>query len=158
MTALRSRWSARTLIAWGALLAFETLCQISLKFAGRQTGAFDFSLAAFQRALATPWLWVAIGCYVGAFLAWMTILRKSTLSAAFTISAIVLIAVMVASWLVFGEHLSWLQLFGAAIIVAGILAIGDDAAGAAPSTARPAQGNLAPPMTMPTTSKIRGES
>src|SRR5450755_3673404 len=115
------RWPATTRLAWGALLGFETLCQISLKFAGRQTGAFDFSLAALQRALATPWLWVAIACYVGAFLAWMTILRKSTLSAAFTISAIVLVAVMLASWLVFGEHLSWLQLLGAAIIVAGIL-------------------------------------
>jgi len=116
--------------AWALLLGFETLCQISLKFAGHATGAFDFSLVAFRNALATPWLWVAIGCYVGAFLAWMTILRKSTLSAAFTISAIVLVAVMFASWLVFGEHLSWLQLLGATIIVAGILAIGDDDASA----------------------------
>jgi drug/metabolite transporter (DMT)-like permease len=126
MSRRQTRWSARTLIAWGALLGFETLCQISLKLAGRQTGVFDFSLAAFHRALLTPWLWVAIVCYIGAFLAWMTILRKSTLSAAFTISAIVLIAVMFASWLVFGEHLTWLQLLGAGVIVAGILAIGDD--------------------------------
>jgi drug/metabolite transporter (DMT)-like permease len=129
MSLVSPRRSARTLFAWAALLGFETLCQISLKLAGRQTGAFDFSAAAFRHALATPWLWVAIGCYVGAFLAWMTILRKSTLAAAFTISAIVLVAVMLASWLVFGEHLSWLQLLGAAIIVTGILAIGDDAGG-----------------------------
>jgi drug/metabolite transporter (DMT)-like permease len=124
-----SRRPPKIWLAWILLLGFETLCQISLKLAGRSTGMFDFSVAAFQHALATPWLWVAIGCYVGAFLAWMTILRKSTLSAAFTISAIVLVAVMLASYLVFGEHLSWKQLLGASIIVAGILAIGDDDAG-----------------------------
>jgi len=127
MSAASPRRSAKSLAAWAALLGFETLCQISLKLAGRQTGAFDFSAAAFQRGLATPWLWLAIGCYIGAFLAWMTILRKSTLSAAFTTSALVFVAVMLASWLVFGEHIGWQQLLGAAIIVAGILMIGADA-------------------------------
>lgn len=127
MSAASPRRSATTLLAWGALLGFETLCQISLKLAGRHTGAFDFSGAAFAHALATPWLWVAIGCYVGAFLAWMTILRKSTLSAAFTTSALVFVAVMFASWFVFKEHIGWLQLLGAAIIVGGILLIGAEA-------------------------------
>ncbi len=127
MSAASPRRSAKTLAAWIALLGFETLCQISLKLAGRQTGAFDFSADAFHRGFATPWLWVAIGCYIGAFLAWMTILRKSTLSAAFTTSALVFVAVMLASWLVFGEHIGWLQLLGAAIIVGGILMIGADA-------------------------------
>ena len=127
MSAASPRRSAQTLVAWAALLGFETLCQTSLKLASRQTGAFDFSLAAFRQGLATPWLWVAIGCYVGAFLAWMTILRSSTLSAAFTTSALVFVAVMLSSWLVFGEHIGWLQLLGAAVIVAGILMIGTDA-------------------------------
>ena len=120
MSAALPRRSTTTLVAWAALLGFETLCQISLKLAGRATGAFDFSAAAFRLGLATPWLWVAIGCYVGAFLAWMTILRKSTLSAAFTTSALVFVAVMLASWLVFGEYIGWLQLLGAAIIVDGV--------------------------------------
>jgi drug/metabolite transporter (DMT)-like permease len=132
----RARGSATIRIAWIALLGFETLSQISLKLAGRQTGAFDFSAAAFRLAIGSPWLWVAIGCYLGAFLAWMTILRKSTLAAAFTISAAVLVAVMLASWFVFAEHPGWLRLLGAAIIVAGILAIGDDSAGAIDRTRR----------------------
>lgn len=120
----------RKLLAWGILLVLETLCQISLKLAGRATGAFDFSAGAFRHALATPWLWVAIGCYVGAFLAWMTILRESTLSAAFTTSALVFVAVMCSSYLVFGEYIGWLQLLGSVIIVAGILMLGADDAGA----------------------------
>ena len=88
------------------------------------------SPAAFARAIVTPPLWVAIGCYVGAFVAWMTILRKSTLSAAFATSAIVFVAVMFASWWVFGEHIGTLQLIGAAIIVGGILLLGADDANA----------------------------
>jgi drug/metabolite transporter (DMT)-like permease len=113
-------------IAWTALLGFETLCQVSLKYAGLANVDFDFSLAAFAHAIVTPPLWVAIGCYIGAFVAWMTILRKSSLSAAFATSAIVFIAVMFASWWIFGEHIGALQLVGAAVIVGGILLIGAD--------------------------------
>ena len=133
------RRPARIWLAWALLLGFETLCQISLKLAGRATGAFDFSITAFRHALVTPWLWVAIGCYIGAFLAWMTILRNSTLSAAFTTSALVFVGVMLASWLVFGEHIGWQQLVGSTIIITGILMIGADASPDAtppPSTAR----------------------
>ena len=113
-------------IAWLLLLGFETLCQISLKSAGLDNPNFNFTLAAFERALATPWTWLAIGCYIGAFGVWMTILRKSTLSGAFTTSAIVFVGVMFASWLVFGERMSALQLLGCTIIVGGILALGKD--------------------------------
>ena len=117
---------ARTWAAWGLLLGFETLCQISLKYAGLANAGFDFSPHAFAHAIATPTLWVAIGCYVGAFLAWMTILRKSTLSAAIATSAIVFVAVMLASWWVFGEYIGAMQLLGSAVIVGGILMLGAD--------------------------------
>src|SRR5450432_95207 len=144
MTSASPLRSARTLLAWGALLGFETLCQISLKLASRQTGAFDFSPSAFHAAVASTWLWIGVGCYIGAFLAWMTILRKSTLSAAFTNSALVFVAVMLASWLVFGEHIGWLQLLGSVIIIAGVMMIGADAGPEQrpppPSTAQPGSG------------------
>ena len=117
----RATWTA-----WMLLLGLESLCQISLKYAGLANADFDFSLAAFAHAIATPPLWVAIGCYIGAFMAWMTILRKSTLSAAFTTSAIVFVAVMLASWWVFGEHIGATQLIGSAIILGGILLLGAD--------------------------------
>jgi drug/metabolite transporter (DMT)-like permease len=117
---------SRTWIAWAFLLGFETTCQISLKYAGLANADFDFSTHAFAQAIVTPALWIGIGCYVGAFAAWMTILRKSTLSAAFAMSAIVFVAVMFASWWVFGEHIGAMQLLGAAVIVAGILMLGAD--------------------------------
>ena len=131
---------AGTWLAWLLLLGFETGCQMSLKKAGLDVGAFDFSRTAFARALAEPWLWSAIGCYIGAFLSWITILRKSTLSAAFTTSAVVFVAVMAASWVVFGEHVGVLQIAGSSIILVGVLMLGADEAADrtdAPSTAHP---------------------
>lgn len=116
------------LLAWLALLLLETLCQISLKLAGEATGAFALERASVLRALSTPWLWVAIGCYVGVFLAWMTILEKSPLSAAFPTSAIVFVSVMIASWIVFREPVHWEKALGSAIIVAGILLLGGERA------------------------------
>lgn len=135
--------NARTWLAWLILLTCETICQISLKTAGQATGPFDFSPAAFLHALTTPWLWAAIACYVVAFLAWLTILRRSTLSAAFATSAIVFVAVMCASWLIFGERVGVTQLVGSSIILIGIFMLGadhastDDAHTVPPSTARP---------------------
>ncbi|MGH8123048.1 MAG: GNAT family N-acetyltransferase [Rudaea sp.] len=125
-TATKTRLSP-VLIAWACLVGCEVLCQISLKFAGRDTGAFDFSLHDFSAALHSPWLWVAIGTYIGNFFSWMLILRKSHLSAAFPTSAIVFIAVMFASWLVFAESISWHQALGAAVIVFGIVLLGSGA-------------------------------
>ncbi|HXS72676.1 MAG TPA: EamA family transporter [Rhodanobacteraceae bacterium] len=116
------------LLAWLALLSLETLCQISLKFTGDAIGAFDLSRASVLAALSTPWLWVAIGCYLGAFLAWMTILDKSALSAAFPTSALVFVSVMIASAAVFGEPVHWEKALGSAIIVAGILLLGGERA------------------------------
>lgn len=125
MTALQP---APVLIAWLVLLALETLCQISLKFAGGAIGAFEPDRASVMAALSTPWIWVAIGCYLGAFLAWMTILSKSRLSSAYPTSAIVFVSVMIASALVFGEPVHWEKALGSAIIVGGILMLGGERA------------------------------
>ena len=104
-----------------ALVVFEIVTQLSLKFAGRATGEFDFSGHAFALALGTGWLWLAIASYFGCFLVWMLILRHSDLSRAFPTSAIVFIAVMLASLLVLHEPIGMMQLLGAGVIVAGIL-------------------------------------
>ncbi len=128
MKPLASRRLLPLLLAWLALLLLETLCQISLKLAGDATGAFAFDRASILRALSTPWLWVAIGCYLGVFAAWMTILEKSPLSAAFPTSAIVFVSVMIASWIVFGEPVHWEKVLGSAVIVAGILTLGGERA------------------------------
>ncbi len=113
-------------LAWLAMIAAEILTQLALKFAGRQTGQFDFSAHAFALAIASGWLWTAVAGYCAIFLVWMLILRDSDLSRAFPTTAIVFVAVMFASWLVLHEPVSALQLLGAAVIVAGILQLRRD--------------------------------
>jgi len=129
-------------VAWAALLAIETLGQVSLKVAGARVGAFELDAAHILSALATPWLWVGLACYLGAFAVWMGILEKTALSAAFPVTAITFVTVMVASWAILGESMGRDKLLGSAIIVAGILLLGGDTNPAMPAPAHhDAEGN-----------------
>jgi drug/metabolite transporter (DMT)-like permease len=112
------------LLAWMALVGIEILTQLSLKFAGRQTGHFDFSAHAFALAVRCGWLWIALCSYCAGFVAWMLILGRSELSRAYPTSAIVFVAVMLASFLVLNEHIGFMQWIGAVVIVTGILQLG----------------------------------
>jgi multidrug transporter EmrE-like cation transporter len=125
--------------AWVLLLAIETLGQVALKTAASRVGVFVLDRASLAAAAHTPWLWLALACYLGQFAVWMTILEKSELSAAFPTSAIVFVAVMTASWAIFGDPMHWVKLLGSAIIVAGILLLGSDAQ---PVTRNDPEGNL----------------
>lgn len=117
---------------WIVLLALGALCQIALKLAGEATGPIDFSPRALVDAATSPWLWIAVACYVGEFVAWMLILRHSALSSAFPTGAIVLVVLLFASRWLFDEPLGWPKLIGSAMIVLGVLMLGPDepAAGA----------------------------
>ena len=70
---------------------------------------------------------------IGEFLLWMTILSKSALSRAFASSAVLFVVVMLASRVLFGEPLGWNKLLGSAVILAGILLLGDEDHGPAPA-------------------------
>jgi drug/metabolite transporter (DMT)-like permease len=112
--------------AWVMLLVIETLGQIALKTAGGRIGPFELDWSSIRLALQTPWLWLGLACYLGQFVVWMVILEKSALSAAFPTSAIVFVAVMIASRVVFGDALGWEKVLGSVIIVTGILLLGSD--------------------------------
>ena len=123
--------------SWIVLLSLGALCQIAIKYAGIETGPFDFSPHAFATAAASAWLWAGVACYVGEFLVWMVILRHSALSSAFPTGAIVLIVLMIASRFVFDEPVGWPKLVGSAMIVAGVLLLGPDHPAATPEPAAP---------------------
>lgn len=132
-TGARHRRLIALLAAWAVLLIAETLSQVALKMAGAKIGAFELDRSSILAATSTPWLWLALACYVVQFFVWMTILEKSALSAAFPASAIVFVAIMVSSWAIFGEAMGWEKLLGSAVIVAGILLLGSDAHASPPS-------------------------
>jgi len=113
-------------LAWTGMIGFAGLSQISLKYAGLDTGAFDFSAHAFALALASVWLWISIASHIGEFLAWIAILRKSRLSGAFPTLAILFVGMILAGRLLFGEPIGWVKAIGCAMILAGILLLGPD--------------------------------
>ncbi|HEU0277834.1 MAG TPA: EamA family transporter [Rhodanobacteraceae bacterium] len=129
------------IVAWVLLVAIETLGQVAIKLAGTADRGFDLDRESILIAVSTPWLWVGLACYLGAFAVWMNILEKSTLSAAFLTSAIVQVTVMFASWAVLNEPMGWVKVLGAAIIVAGILLLGGDAGPATPAPPHFDEGN-----------------
>ncbi|HET9189150.1 MAG TPA: EamA family transporter [Rudaea sp.] len=141
-TRTRTNRLSPLVLAWMVLLAVETLGQVALKFAGTRVGALEPNRHSIFVALSTPWLWLGLACYLGQFVIWMRILEKSRLSSAFPTSAIAFVAIMIASWAVFGDPMGWEKILGSAIIVAGILLLGGDAHSAPPAPARhDAEGN-----------------
>jgi len=115
-----------TIAAWCGFLACAALSQIAFKYAGLHTGPFEASAHWFTLAATSAWLWVSVASHVGEFLLWMTILSKSALSSAFATTALLFVVIMLASWLLFAEPLSWNKLLGSAVILVGILMLGAD--------------------------------
>ena len=136
---MSARAHSRTavLASWIVVLALGALCQIALKYAGLETGPFDFSARAFAAAASSVWLWVAVVCYVGEFVAWMVILRDASLSSAFPTGAIVPVVLLLASRFLFDEPVGWLKLIGSAMIVGGVLLLGPDHPAATPAPESP---------------------
>lgn len=123
-------------IAWTGMIGFAGLSQISLKYAGLDTGAFDFSAHAFALALGSAWLWVSIASHIGEFLVWIAILRKSRLSGAFPTLAILFVGMILAGRLLFGEAIGAVKLVGCLMILGGILLLGPDDEASPPEPAR----------------------
>lgn len=106
---------------WVLLILLETLAQTSVKFTANALHGMDFGAAWFAGLISAPAAWAAIICYIGSFVVWMIILKKSELSIAFLISSLCYITVILASRLVFKENITLLQCAGMFFIVSGII-------------------------------------
>ncbi len=106
------------------LMGFDTLAQISFKYAGN--GAFppQASLAWLLRVFGQPWVYGAVVGYIGAFFTWMTLLKHAPIGPAFAASHLEVVSVMLLSIWLFDEHLTLARVFGAIAIVAGIVCLG----------------------------------
>ena len=112
------------LIGFGLLLAFDTLAQLSFKWAGLHGGEASFDLSWLLRVFAQPWIYGAIVGYVGAFFTWMSLLRHAPVGPAFAASHLEVVSVMLLSVWLFDEPLTATKLVGATAILAGILCLG----------------------------------
>ena len=124
MTNLRRLSSTRFyLIGFLLLMAFDTLAQVSFKLAANHAMPLAFGAAWMLRVFTAPWIYGAIVGYVGAFFSWMTLLKRAPIGPAFAASHLEVISVLAISVLYFDERLSWPQLLGSVLIVAGIVCL-----------------------------------
>jgi drug/metabolite transporter (DMT)-like permease len=111
------------LIGFIALIVFDTFSQICFKMAALQAEPFLVEIAWLTRVLETPWVYGAISGYLGAFITWMTLLRHAPVGPAFAASHLEVVGVIIISVPLFGEVLNIYQMFGAILIVAGVVCL-----------------------------------
>ncbi|MEO5813642.1 MAG: EamA family transporter [Rhodanobacter sp.] len=112
------------LIGFLALMSFDTLAQISFKYAGTQALPVAANLAWLLRVFSDPWIYGALFGYVGAFFTWMALLKHAPIGPAFAASHLEVVSVMLLSIWLFNEPLTLPRAAGALFIVAGIACLG----------------------------------
>ena len=112
------------LIGFLLLMGFDTLAQISFKYAGNQALPVAASLEWVVRVFSQPWVYGAVIGYVGAFFTWMALLKHAPIGPAFAASHLEVVSVMLLSIWLFDEHLNTARVLGAIAIIAGIVCLG----------------------------------
>ena len=112
------------LIGFLLLMGFDTLAQISFKYAGTQALPVAASLAWALRVFSQPWVYGAVIGYIGAFFTWMALLKHAPIGPAFAASHLEVVSVMLLSIWLFDERLDAARVLGAIAIIAGIVCLG----------------------------------
>jgi drug/metabolite transporter (DMT)-like permease len=128
------------LLGFLALMGFDTLAQISFKYAGTQALPVAASLAWVLRVFSDPWIYGALAGYVGAFFTWMALLKHAPIGPAFAASHLEVVSVMLLSIWLFNEPLTLPRAAGALLIIAGIVCLGMAESHAAAEPAVPPAG------------------
>lgn len=109
------------------LLPFLTLAyQVAAKEAAKGLAGTPFGAAWVAVLVHNPWAQALLAFEIVSFGAWMIVLAEMKLGAAFSISALSYILVILASWIVFREPADVMQVLGGAAILAGVWMIGRD--------------------------------
>ena len=110
-------------LAWSGfliLLLFDTLAQVSFKFAALHAQPLGADAAWLWRVFGHGWIYGAIAGYLGAFFTWLSLLKSAPVGPAFAASHLEILSVMLASAWLFGEPLTQVNLAGAGLILAGV--------------------------------------
>ncbi|MBI3597756.1 MAG: DegT/DnrJ/EryC1/StrS family aminotransferase, partial [Nitrospirae bacterium] len=102
------------------LMAFDTATQIGFKFAAMEAAPAAFDAGWLGRLLVEKWIYLAVLGYLGAFVTWMTLLRRAPVGPAFAASHLEIVSVLLISVLFLGESLSRPQVLGSLLILCGI--------------------------------------
>lgn len=101
--------------------------QVAAKQTALDLAGLGFGWSWLARLVGLHWAWLLLAFEIASFAAWMTALSEMKLSAAFPMSAIGYVLIIVTSWTVYREPASAAQVVGGALILAGIWKIGRDA-------------------------------
>ena len=112
------------LIGFLVLAGFDTLAQVSFKYAGSSALPLEASLEWFIRVFGQPYVYGAVAGYIGAFFTWMSLLRKAPVGPAFAATHLHVVTVLFSSAWLFKEPLTPMRMTGAALIIAGIVCLG----------------------------------
>lgn len=110
------------IIGFLSLIAFDTLAQISFKYASNQT-SLDISAAWLADIFSKPWIYGAFVGYIGAFFTWMTLLKRAPVGPSFAASHLELISVTLISVWLFNEALTVPKIVGGLLIIGGVLCL-----------------------------------
>lgn len=119
-----------------ALVLFDTLAQVSFKYASLYAEPLTLDVAWLARVFGHPWIYGAFIGYIGAFFTWMTLLKYAPVGPAFAASHLEIISVTLVSIWLFDDTLTLPKLAGGLLILLGILCLAR-AETAAPDSAEP---------------------
>ncbi|MES2024929.1 MAG: EamA family transporter [Pseudomonadota bacterium] len=111
------------IIGFMALLAFDTLAQLSFKYAAIHALPLQANTEWLLRVFSMPWIYGAFIGYIGAFFSWMTLLKHAPIGPAFAASHLEILSVMLLSVWLFDEKIGWPQILAAVLIVAGVICL-----------------------------------
>ena len=121
-SALRRRISLWALC--GALPLLSLGYQITAKETAQALTHIPFGWDWFAHLVRSPWAQGMLALEIASFAAWMTALSEMKLSAAFPMSAVGYVLIVLAGWTLFHEPANAAQVVGGVIILAGIWMIG----------------------------------
>lgn len=111
------------IVGFLALLSFDTLAQLSFKYAAIHALPLQADPAWLLRVFSMPWIYGAFIGYIGAFFSWMTLLKHAPIGPAFAASHLEILSVMLLSAWLFNEKIGWPQIVAAILIVAGVICL-----------------------------------
>ena len=112
------------LLGFLLLLALDTASNVLIKLAGTVIGEPHASLDWVGRVLREPLVLAVLGCYIGSFLTYTSLLKHAPVGPAYAAVHGHVVTVLIVSMLWLGERLTLMQGLGCLLVVAGIVLLG----------------------------------
>ena len=111
------------IIGFLVLMCFDTLTQISIKYASIVALPMDFNLSWLARVMGSGWIYAAFAGYFGSFITWMTLLRHAPVGPSFAASHLEIVSVTLLSLWLFNESMTLYKGIGGVLILLGVFCL-----------------------------------